>query len=370
LESVGKLVAEHAPEQKVVVLVESYPQAAEIGDAVAKRMSGDLVLVPDAGAEEQHQSIDEFRSNEYKVIVGPGEVLGRGVDMPEADIAINIAKGGVNASLIQRIGRVLRNPDGDKEAHFYHIVTLPGDDDAILYGNDGRRHLQRASEFRGLGQRLRELPGYAAHDGEVKPILRGLEKEGARAIAEAEATAEDLIDDEIAAGYLSELLDHVNTTDDETSVLISQWDGETLEQPHDSTPESPDTPEDKTDKSPVASSSGPSHGGQQIDIEEAVDAVNKSSESGDDDEHQTESSPSSGRHQSKLTDEDATRPDQVSPDDSEETKSVPSGEDDNITPSTTSNQDSEKSNPTAEVPDSEKGIAGKVRSMVSSLFGK
>jgi superfamily II DNA or RNA helicase len=372
LETVGDLVARHAPEQKVVVLVESYSEAESVGDAVAEQISGDLVLVPDADAEEQDENINEFRSNNYRVIVGPGKVLGTGVDMPEADVAINIAKGGVNASLIQRIGRVLRNPDGDKEAKFHHIVTLPGDDGAVIPGQDGRRHLQRASEFRALGDRLRELPGFTAHDGDVKLTLRSFEKQGAQAIAETGQEPDQMLEDEIAAGYLSDLIEQIDSSGVRgRSVLLTQWEGETLEQPHETRSDTEKDVHEGSSESAEESDSLSSSTieGKQIDIEKAVDGISKSSTSNPNEDEQTTNKPSRGGHQTKLPEEtNNENVEQESTGEVADSQSFPSKEGEDISQTKSQSGEPEPKQTPADGSSSEESIGEKIKSLVRTVF--
>jgi superfamily II DNA or RNA helicase len=228
-ESIANIVVEHAPDQKVVVLTQSYSQSEEVGAAVRNRIDEDLVLVPEADSDEQFDAIQEFNDGGYEVIVGPGDVLGLGVDMPDADVAINVGKGGVNASLIQRIGRVLRNPSGEKQAQFYQLVTLPSIPEAHLYGEDGRRLIRRASEFKALGERLRELPGYAVNDERTDETVRKLEERGVAAMRSDNRPLEAIVDDNVAQRYIERLLEVFDDAPDhEEAILPKLWQSKTL----------------------------------------------------------------------------------------------------------------------------------------------
>ena len=241
-EVVAQLVAQLAPEHKTVVLVQSYKQAEEVDDALSEIIGAEFVLVPEAGTDDQFGTITEFKKGDYQVIIGPGNVLGTGVDMPEADVAINLSKGGVNASLIQRMGRVLRNPTGDKQAKFYHVVTLPTAPDALIPGEDGRRLVRRAAEFRALGARLRELPGFVAVNDEVAGTVASLETAGVAALQADHRELTDIVDDEVAQKHLRELLDRVAERSDKSdgrttakpdaepaSTILAEWENETLD---------------------------------------------------------------------------------------------------------------------------------------------
>lgn len=225
---VAGLVAEHAPDRKVVVLVQSYKQAQAVGDALIDRIGEEFVLIPDAESENQFESVAEFNEDDFQVIIGPGKVLGTGVDMPEADVAVNVGKGGVNASLIQRMGRVLRNPSGDKQAEFYQVVTVPTDSNALIAGEDGRRLVRRAAEFRALGARLRELPGFRAVDADVERTVETLETAGVDAIEADHRGVEGLVGDEVAQRSLRDLI-RGRRTEASGSLILSAWRNETLD---------------------------------------------------------------------------------------------------------------------------------------------
>ena len=204
VETVVDLVDRHAPDQQTLVLVGSYDQAERIGDELKDRYGEDLVIVPNSDAPDQFAEISAFKGRDGGVIVGPADVLGMGVDLPATEVAINLSKGGVSASLVQRIGRVLRDPDGEKEATFYQVVTLPSDPNAILSGEDGRRLLRRASEFRALGARLRQLPGYDVEEAAMG-TLATLEEAGADAITGDDRPIEAIVEDEVARAFLEKL---------------------------------------------------------------------------------------------------------------------------------------------------------------------
>ncbi|ELY39853.1 DEAD/DEAH box helicase [Natronorubrum tibetense] len=217
IQTLVELIGRHAPEQQCVVLVQSYEQADQIGDVLEDRYGEDLVLVPESGASEQFAEITSFKQKDRGIIVGPANVLGTGVDLPNAEVAINLSKGGVNASLIQRIGRVLRNPHGTKEAMFYQVVTFPSDRRGLLPGEDGRRLLRRASEFRALGARLRQLPGYDVADDPTSETLAVLEQHGVGGVLRDNRSIDEIVEDEVAQAFLRELCDLISTSEDENA---------------------------------------------------------------------------------------------------------------------------------------------------------
>ncbi|GAB7020303.1 DEAD/DEAH box helicase [Halostagnicola bangensis] len=231
IQTLVELIGQHAPEQQCVVLVQSYEQADQIGDVLEDRYGEDLVLVPESGASEQFAEIASFKEKSRGIIVGPANVLGTGVDLPNAEVAINLSKGGVNASLIQRIGRVLRNPHGDKEAMFYQVVTLPSDRRGLLPGEDGRRLLRRASEFRALGARLRQLPGYDVADEPTSETLLMLEQHGVGGVLRDNRSIDEIVEDEVAQGFLRELCNLISSSKDENTEqpVLQTFNGSVLD---------------------------------------------------------------------------------------------------------------------------------------------
>lgn len=219
-DAIRDLVLEHIDDDKCIVLVQSYEQARRIGEDLRAELGEDVVEVAADSTDAQSEQISRFKERDTGVLVGPGEVIGVGVDIPDADVAINLSKGGVNASLIQRIGRVLRNPSGDGRAHFYHLVTLPARPEARLPGEDGRRLLRRASEFRALGSRFRELPAFATIDDSTKPVLAELEVAGSFATAADHRTVEEITQDDVAQKWLHELLDAISDRGNETDPIL------------------------------------------------------------------------------------------------------------------------------------------------------
>jgi hypothetical protein len=139
----------------------------------------------------------------------------------------------VNASLVQRIGRVLRNPSGANRAQFYQVITLPATPDARLAGEDGRRLLRRASEFRALGARFRELPGFVAVDATSKSALLELETNGAMAARKDHRDTIEIVGDDVAADNLTSILDVITAANSERTepALTTEWHSKSIE-PH------------------------------------------------------------------------------------------------------------------------------------------
>ncbi|EMA63739.1 DEAD/DEAH box helicase [Halorubrum lipolyticum] len=180
-QSVIDIVDKHAPEAKTVVLVQSYEAARELASSLAERYGEAAVFALGDSTVDRIGVIDDFNDSDRGVIIGPGNLLGTGVDMPDAEVAVNVARGGVNPSLVQRIGRVLRNPTGEKQAQFYHVVPTPARSDAVDVVEDGATLLGRAAEFVSLGDGFRETPRFAV-DESISDTLTELERGGVRMV--------------------------------------------------------------------------------------------------------------------------------------------------------------------------------------------
>lgn len=235
-EAIASLVGEHGPTRKTVVLIQSYDAAAALESVLIDEYSipaEDIV----AFTESSHDRLDkvsQFNEGERGIIIGPGSLLGVGVDMPDAEVAINVSKGSVNASLVQRIGRVLRNPSGDKEAVFYHLVAQPTKDAAIDANEDGAQLLRQAAEFRALGETFRELPTFHATES-VRETLVDLEMNGVNLFERVEDEGK-LVEHSEAFKHVRTIqalvYDAINSSDESASYstpVLETWDTDSTE---------------------------------------------------------------------------------------------------------------------------------------------
>jgi superfamily II DNA or RNA helicase len=71
--------------------------------------------------KERGEILDRFRSGVYRAVV-TSKVLDEGIDVPEADVGVNLSGTGSGRAFIQRLGRILRKKEG-KEAILYEIVS-------------------------------------------------------------------------------------------------------------------------------------------------------------------------------------------------------------------------------------------------------
>lgn len=233
IDPIASLVARHAPDEKTVVLVQSYNAAKELKSRLKTDYgipAADIEAFTDTD-ENRIKTVEQFNEGSRGVIIGPGNLLGTGVDMPDAEVALNVSKGSVNASLVQRMGRVLRNPTGEKDAIFYHLVAQPADDDAIDAVEDGARLLRQAAEFRALGESFREIPTYHTNQSVGQTVIE-LEDSGVSRLADIEEE-DELVEHGGAAEHIRTLqaLVYDATTageaaDSRSTPVIETWTSE------------------------------------------------------------------------------------------------------------------------------------------------
>lgn len=214
VESIVDILREHRGE-KSVVLVQSYAFAEVVELRLEEAgLREELVALSDRSAEPK-EAIDEFNRGGANVILGPGDLLGTGIDLPDAEVAINVGKGGINSSLVQRIGRVLRNPTGEKNATFYHLVSVPTDRRATIFHEDGRRLLKRVSSFALLGERMQEVPHFQCRDPDLREIVEELETEGTRSYRELPYDFEEFVNSQKERDRIRDLCERIETTSED-----------------------------------------------------------------------------------------------------------------------------------------------------------
>jgi superfamily II DNA or RNA helicase len=198
IESIVDLVDRH-PTDSVLVLVKDNTQVTAVADRL--RAHEDR---PVFAADQQIDSVtlaSRLRrfdnADEPAILVGTGDLLGEGTDIQRVSVGINMATGSVNASLVQRLGRVLRNPTGDKHAVFYNVVSVP-DEPGLALIEDGVRLLYDAVQYVEFGERFDRPPVFEASSDAVGDRVRQLERAGYEQLTDqrdrdgvASATARD-----------------------------------------------------------------------------------------------------------------------------------------------------------------------------------
>jgi superfamily II DNA or RNA helicase len=178
-DSIAEVVAENET-RKTVVLIQSYEQTIKVKEAIVARLDSTPPIFALEGREGNiDRKVQNFNEGDSGVLIGPGKLLGTGVDLPDAEVAVNLATGNVTATLIQRIGRVLRNPSGQKEASFYHLVPRTTPENTIMPREDGYRHLVQMADFAQLGESIAKQPEFERGTASVGKTVTALREIGA-----------------------------------------------------------------------------------------------------------------------------------------------------------------------------------------------
>lgn len=88
--------------------------------------------------DDVRHALTAFRKSMAGVLIAP-RMLDEGIDVPDAEIGINVASAKTRLQLVQRMGRILRKRPG-KQPVFHHFVALPRDfiaaEDSFSYMSD------------------------------------------------------------------------------------------------------------------------------------------------------------------------------------------------------------------------------------------
>ncbi|WP_232700607.1 DUF5797 family protein [Halobacterium wangiae] len=129
--------------------------------------------------------IDRFKDADNGVLVAP-KLLDEGIDVPDAEVGINVAGTKTELQLIQRMGRILRR-HGDQRPHFHHYVAVP--DEQHLDGVDGKAFAQELHWVRELGERIGQQPDFESAAIDPAVVARAKRRGN-------ELWAEELVDEE------------------------------------------------------------------------------------------------------------------------------------------------------------------------------
>lgn len=187
LSTVVDLTLDHVDQHKCVVLLESNDEIEEVTEQLRAQL-GDTYesLVTVFDDDTDLSTVERFdQEQDSGALVGMAKTLGEGIDIETADVCINRGRGRLSRSLVQRMGRILRNPDGDKYAHFFHVTGLPTRDDTRLEDEDGAALLETASQLLAWGEKFDARPVFEVNTKTpmTEHELVELEHAGADAIA-------------------------------------------------------------------------------------------------------------------------------------------------------------------------------------------
>ncbi|MCL4318073.1 MAG: DEAD/DEAH box helicase family protein [Candidatus Thermoplasmatota archaeon] len=119
LDKAVKLAKNLGREKKVILFVMNIDSCNLIAEELRKE--GIRTFLVHSQVENPIAEVTKFRNAQNGVLVG-ARMLEEGIDIPDADVGINVSYSKTRLQLIQRMGRILRNKE-DKKPVFYHFVA-------------------------------------------------------------------------------------------------------------------------------------------------------------------------------------------------------------------------------------------------------
>jgi superfamily II DNA or RNA helicase/Tfp pilus assembly protein PilF len=128
-----------AAKKKVIVFLKYIETCDNVGVELGK-YSDNIFVVHSKIKDDPNNVIMQFKQAEYGVLIG-ADMLNEGIDIPDAEIGINVSSSKTKLELVQRMGRVLRKKEGKKPV-FHHYFAVPkydsyvSPDDNVRYLDD------------------------------------------------------------------------------------------------------------------------------------------------------------------------------------------------------------------------------------------
>jgi len=174
---------------KTIVFTMDIETAEEI-DRRLKEVSDEVYVIHSQVASSSkkkdrivRERIDSFEEGEKGVLISP-KLLDEGIDVPDAEVGINVAGTKTKLQLVQRMGRVLRK-HAEQEPHFHHFIAVP-EQETYHEELDSKEYVQEINWVRELGEKIDQQP--EIKDAHPNPdILERAEERG------HELWADDLI---------------------------------------------------------------------------------------------------------------------------------------------------------------------------------
>ena len=143
----------------------------------------------------------DFRNCTTGVLIAP-KMLDEGIDVPDAEIGINVASARTKLQLVQRMGRILRNRP-DKKPVFHHFVALPRNfvaaEDSFSYMND-LAWIQDIALKLGIALEL--------YDPENSEIVE-LEKQSEEAVRSYYTARDCIVTDDFGTIHIKKIVDSI-----------------------------------------------------------------------------------------------------------------------------------------------------------------
>ncbi len=100
---------------------------------IAERLSNEIenVFVIHSEISNPYSVLSSFKRRKDGILVG-ARMLDEGIDIPDAEVGLNVAASKTKIQLIQRLGRILRKYE-DKKPVFHHFVGIPSERNFIEF---------------------------------------------------------------------------------------------------------------------------------------------------------------------------------------------------------------------------------------------
>ena len=108
--------------KKIIMFLKRTDSCDEIAETLRNRGHREVFVVH-SKIPKYEQNLDAFKKEKSGILIG-ANILNEGLDIPDAEIGINVSSSKTKLELIQRIGRVIRNKPG-KNPVFVHYDAIP-----------------------------------------------------------------------------------------------------------------------------------------------------------------------------------------------------------------------------------------------------
>ncbi|KAA0008040.1 MAG: DEAD/DEAH box helicase [Thermoplasmata archaeon] len=125
LEHAIELSKKLSVDHKVIIFTMDINSCDLIAEELSKEIDNVFVIHSDI-EEDVNTRIIRFKKAKYGALIG-ARMLDEGIDIPDAEIGINISSSKTRLQLVQRIGRILRKQK-DKKPVFHHYIAIPDPD--------------------------------------------------------------------------------------------------------------------------------------------------------------------------------------------------------------------------------------------------
>jgi DNA or RNA helicases of superfamily II len=108
--------------KKIIMFLKRTDSCDEIAETLRNHGHREVFVVH-SKISKYEQNLDAFKKEKSGILIG-ANILNEGLDIPDAEIGINVSSSKTKLELIQRIGRVIRNKPG-KNPIFVHYDAIP-----------------------------------------------------------------------------------------------------------------------------------------------------------------------------------------------------------------------------------------------------